>query len=230
MGLGYLERGEHDAYTLGYRLFELGSRVDHSGALSRRFQPFLAGLASLLNETVHLGVLRGTSVAYVATVEGGRASATTLKARTPIDAHGSGTGKVLLAFMPEESVRQLYAGRRLEARTARTITNLEMLIRVLGQIRVQRYGFDIGELDNGLRCVAAPIFDASGNARCAISVSGPASRLTDLALPNIIAAVSSAAAAASTAFTGTVAQAVSPSAVPSVEEDTPDEMETLFDR
>jgi IclR family transcriptional regulator, KDG regulon repressor len=228
--LGYLERGNDDAYSLGYRLFELGSRVDQSAAIQRRVRPHLAELASTLNETAHLGVLRSTSVVYVATVDGGRPMLPGHREQG-IDAHASGIGKVLLAFLPEERVRQLYAGRHLEARTARTITNLEMLLRVLRQIRVQRYGFDMGELDNGLRCVAAPVFDAAGNAPCAISISGPASRISDLALPKIIAAVSIAAASASATFIGIEQRATETSAPISVTGDSPsDEMETLFDR
>jgi DNA-binding IclR family transcriptional regulator len=227
--LGYLERDDDDAYSLGYRLFELGARVNQTAALQRRVHPTLVGLAATLNETVHLGVLRGTRVAYITTIDGGRAAQSPARRSSVIDAHASGTGKVLLAHLPEDRVRQLYGGRQLDARTAHTITNLEMLFRVLRQIRLQRYGFDIGEFENGLRCVSAPVFDAAGNAPCAISATGPATRLTDLALPAIIKAVSTAANAASATFLGeTRSEEPTPSPAPS---QTPaGEHEALFDR
>src|SRR5665213_1189218 len=63
--LGYLERGGDETYSLGYRLFELGSRVNQTASMQRRVGPYLVRLASTLDETAHLGVLRATSVAYV---------------------------------------------------------------------------------------------------------------------------------------------------------------------
>jgi DNA-binding IclR family transcriptional regulator len=198
---GYVER-DGAGYHLGYRLFELGSRVKQHDAFRRRLHPVVANLAALVEETAHLGVLRGTNVLYTDRVDAPRPLRLQPRTGLDLDAHATGIGKVLLSFLPEDEVRQLYRGRNLEARTARTITNLETLIRSLRHVRSQGYGFDMGEFESGLCCVAAPVTDGSGHAPCALSVSGPASRITDLALPRIVAAVSAAAAEASVLLSG----------------------------
>jgi IclR family acetate operon transcriptional repressor len=88
-------------------------------------------------------------------------------------------GKAMLAFLPPESV-QSYIDRMvpLKRYTAHTITSPEVLLRELEEVRVRGYAIDEREVDEGTRCVGAPVFDSSGQVAAAMSIAGPAYRLT----------------------------------------------------
>ncbi len=119
----------------------------------------------------------------------------TVGKRSP--AHCSSLGKVLLAGMPASEVEALYSKTRLEARTPHTLTRRKDLIASLAQIRAHGYATDREELEPGLCCAAAPVFDRTGSVVAALSVSGPTSRLHDATLAGVTAEVVAAAAQAS---------------------------------
>nr|WP_279233466.1 IclR family transcriptional regulator [Desulfofundulus thermobenzoicus] len=96
-----------------------------------------------------------------------------------LPAHCTGVGKAILAYLPEEKVRAIVRKRGLSRFTANTITTWEELNVELARIREEGVSYDREEIEEGLRCVAAPLIGYGQYPVGAISVSGPASRMTE---------------------------------------------------
>ncbi|NLH83488.1 MAG: IclR family transcriptional regulator [Phyllobacteriaceae bacterium] len=176
--LGYIQQdAETGQYCLGLKAFELGQSYISNLDLRTLVRPFLTGLMERLSETVHLVVVEGHRAVYIDKVE--TMSAMTISSRIGCEAplHCTGVGKGLLAFMPEEE-RAAVLSTDLKAYTEFTITDPVALDRHLAEIRALGYAVDDQEREIGLRCVAAPIFNARGQVVAAISVSGPSTRVT----------------------------------------------------
>jgi len=88
-------------------------------------------------------------------------------------------GKAILAFLPESERNELLGRLELIANTPTTITDPNTLIEELTTIKARKYSIDNEESEEGVRCVGAPIFDYNRNVLGAISVSGPAYRLSE---------------------------------------------------
>ena len=154
------------AYLAGVDLVRIGQEVVH--AVSRR-----------CDETVHLATLDGSDVLYVAKEEGTGQVRMVSAVGKRIPAHGTGVGKMLLSGLSgEELARRLPAGRPLAALTATTITDRAALFAELDATRRRGYAIDNGESTLGLRCLAAPVYDANGRMVAAMSVSVPSPRFT----------------------------------------------------
>lgn len=198
---GYLE---HDTgaglYRLGIRFFELGTIVMKNMDLRRVAAPFLKELAEELNETVHIVVREGIEGIYVDKYEPPGAMVTFSLVGKRLPLYCTAVGKVLLAFLDEAERADLLAYLVLQRRTDKTITDKKKLMDHLQQVYHQGYAIDDEELEEGLICVAIPIFGQAQKLVAALSVSGAAhrmkaklasadSRLTTL-LPQAAAAIS----------------------------------------
>jgi DNA-binding IclR family transcriptional regulator len=154
-------------------------------------QPVLAQLGEETGETINLGVARdGGLVEQIAQVDSKYLIGGTNWVGLTVPLHCAALGKVLLAF----GAAELPKGR-LEQRAPRTLTSRTLLAEDLAAVRERGYAVTIEELEPGLVAVAAPVFADGGIVIGALSVSGPASRLTAAAIP--LAARSCAAAARS---------------------------------
>jgi len=152
-------------------------------------QPVLAQLGEETGETVNLGVPReGGLVEQIAQVDSRYLIGGTNWVGMTVPLHCAALGKVLLAFGAAELPRG-----RLESRTERTITSRAALAAELAAVRDRGYAVTIEELEPGLVAVAAPVFSHSGSVVGALSVSGPASRLTGGQLPDAAASCMTAA-------------------------------------
>ena len=92
--------------------------------------------------------------------------------------HCTGLGKALLAYDPN-GLDRFYGKQPFLRRTTHTITDLEQLRDEIGLIMKRGFALDDEEFEDGLRCIAAPVFDHTGTAIAAISVSGPINRISD---------------------------------------------------
>jgi DNA-binding IclR family transcriptional regulator len=187
---GYLQpTGEPGRYRLSGRLAALGELATAEADVRRTALPYLQDLVQELGETGHLGVLEGTEAVTIAVVDGWQTVRmhSWVGKRSP--AHCSSMGKALLAGLSAAEFAARYPGRRLEARTDRTITGTGELTRHLARVRECGYAVDRGELEPHLCCVAGPVFDRTGAVVASISVSGPDSRIDDASIPVIAAAV-----------------------------------------
>lgn len=180
--LGFvLQDPDSKKYSLGFRLVELGQAVLDRIDFRKEAEPFLGHLADTVQETVHLAQLDDDKIVYLDKVEKisiptGLRMASRIGARNY--AHSSALGKVLLAFAPQSSRAETFKQKGLPELTENTITNLSRLQAHLKQVRAQGYALDDEENEKGIRCVAAPIMDHTGEVIAAISISGPTVRMT----------------------------------------------------
>lgn len=96
--------------------------------------------------------------------------------------HASGIGKAMLAELSPPEVEKILQRKGLEEFTERTLTSPDDLFSDLEASRERGWAFDDEERHLGMRCVAAPIFNAFGEAMAGVSVSGPAARFSDRAV------------------------------------------------
>jgi DNA-binding IclR family transcriptional regulator len=168
-------------YSLGLKLIELASLLSGQLDLRRVAEPILRELAETTGETAYMVVLDGSEVVYIEKIEsqqltGGLKMASKVGSRNPL--HSCAVGKTLLSFFPEQELDRLIRKKGLPRRTGNTITNPERLKAQLRVVRAQGYAVDDEENEEGIRCLAAPVFDEKGRPVAAISVSGPAVRVT----------------------------------------------------
>jgi DNA-binding IclR family transcriptional regulator len=168
-------------YSLGLRLMELGNLLLSQLDLRKEAEPFLYDLAERTKETVHMVFLDRGEIVYIDKVEldhnpSGLRMASRVGLRNP--AHSSAVGKVLLSHLNEEELNLLIKEKGLPKRTENTITDRIQLKEHLKAVRTQGYAVDDEENERGIRCVAAPIYNEAGRALAAVSISGPAFRIT----------------------------------------------------
>jgi len=175
---GLLERVPGtEKYRLGFMLVRLAGQVTHFGDVRAAARPTLVDLAEHSRETVILAVLDGDEVINVEQISGPHfmRDSNWVGRRTPL--HCVANGKALLAFQPPELIERILA-RPLVRLTDRTIVDSQRLRAELADVRARGYAQAIGEVEEGLHGVAAPVRDASGVAVAAVSISGPAYRVT----------------------------------------------------
>jgi DNA-binding IclR family transcriptional regulator len=143
-------------------------------------RPPMTALAAETGETVNLAVLDGVEAVNVAQVEGRHIVGVGSWTGRRTALHCTANGKVLLAFS-----RAPLPGSPYDAFTARTITTRAGLERELAAIRRRGYAEAVGELEEGLHAVAAPVVAADGRCCAALSVSGPAYRMPEERLAEI---------------------------------------------
>jgi len=178
------QEGERDLYRLGPKLFELGSMVLANMEVHREALPFIEELSRESGETVHLGVFDGSQVVSIEKMDSphGLASNVTIGKGAP--AYCTAVGKALLAFQPEPVLDHV-CRQGLTRYTPRTITDPMRLLKELEKIRASGYAVDDGEHQPGVRCVAAPIRNYSGNVIASLSISGPVIRISREAIPTL---------------------------------------------
>lgn len=158
-------------YSLGLKLFELGSIVFASFSLRRIASPFLINLHTKLDKTVFLGILQRGELVYFDKKENPlnpiRFGSHTGMRRQP---YFGMLGNTLMAHLPDEKVDALLQTHPLAALTKKTITDEKLLKERFGIIRSQGYYVDAGEAIEGVTGVAAPIRDFNKQVVASIGV------------------------------------------------------------
>ena len=189
--LGYVRSGEGKEYSLAPRLIQLGERA--STMVSRWAIPHLTSLVDELGETANLAMLDGDRIVYVAQVPSRHSMRMFTEVGRSVDPHCTAVGKALLARLPETDVLALVGRTGLPAHTEHTITTPEGLDAALAGVRADGFAVDDGEQAIGVRCVAVALDDAP--LPLALSVSGPAPRMTEDLQTRAVPALTRAAAA-----------------------------------
>jgi IclR family transcriptional regulator, KDG regulon repressor len=173
---GLIER-QGTRYALGKRLFELGSRTSLSRQRGLRTLsvPFIVDLREECRETVHLGILDGVDVLYLAKLYGHGQVIAQSAVGHRVPAYCSAVGKALLAASSSSFVDSVIAGGLLR-RTGYTITDGNRLREELANIRSAGVAFDREESKIGINCVGAPIVSRTGRLVGAVSACGPVGR------------------------------------------------------
>lgn len=176
----YVERVDNGLYQLGMRLLELGSLV--KGRLNVREAAIAAmrSLHKLTGQTVNLSVQQGDEIVYIDRAWSERSGMQVVRAiggRAPL--HLTSTGKLFLSTADTRQVRAYALRTGLAGHTRNSLTDLERLERELALVRRHGYARDNEELELGVRCIAAGIFDDTGKLVAGLSISAPSERLQD---------------------------------------------------
>jgi len=174
---GFVERVEPGTYRLGIRLLELGNLVKGRITIRDAAMPLMRQLHDALGESINLGVRQGDEIVYVERTSSGRSSIRVVHlvgARAPL--HVTAVGKLYLAEEGADKWREYARRTGLPRFTAASIVDLSVLERELQRIRRDGVAFDNEEIEQGLRCIAAPIRDDSGELVAGLSISAPADR------------------------------------------------------
>ena len=195
-GAGFLEQSESGKYRLGLALFELGALVRRRMDVANEARPKLRELLEKTGETVQLGIIDHFSVLYVYEMESPHAirMAAAVGARAPL--HCTAVGKVLLAHQPAEFVKKVFNGG-LTAHTPKTVTRREALLAMLEEVSQREHAIDDEESENGLRAIAAPVRNHTGEVIAALGVAGPVQRMTKKVMQTCVPSVIATAAAVS---------------------------------
>jgi DNA-binding IclR family transcriptional regulator len=173
-------------YRIGVGLFRISNMAKRQNSLVTLAQPYLDKLRVIVDETSNLLVLDGNEVVYIAQSESTKLLKmfTQLGVKAPL--YCTGGGKVILAYKPLDFQEFILSRINLEKHTKNTIVTVEGLQKEFENIRKQGYAIDNEEREEGVTCIATPIFDCYGEVIAAISISGPSYRLKEKDLSKII--------------------------------------------
>lgn len=171
--LGYVvQNPDTGRYALGSKVVWLASRFLESIDLRVMARPFLESLVEKTRETVHLAILDNYEVVYIDKVDGLQPVKMASRIGGRMPAHSTGLGKALLAYLDEIHWREYINKVGLRVYTPNTIYDPDTFIQHLRQIRECGYSIDNSENEEGIRCVAVPVFDHTGQTIAALSISG----------------------------------------------------------
>lgn len=166
-----------DKYRLGLRILELGYTVRSDLKLREIAIPFMQKLIVNTNETAYLTVYNLGKVVYIDIAHPKNFNVMSSVIGRRVHLHCTGVGKAIMAFLSDREIETIIDEHGLPEFTANTITDVEQLKCELKEIREHGYAIDNMEHEYGIKCVAAPIFNAEDQVFASMSVSGPSLRL-----------------------------------------------------
>lgn len=170
---GYLHRNERtNRYLFGSKLFSLANTAINGLELHEVAAPFLQQLMEHTRLTVHLAILERHEAVLIEKVEPPSALRIATWLGKRMEVHCTGVGKALIAYLPDGEIEHLARTHGLPRHNDDTIVSLRKLRDELIKVRRLGYAIDDEEDEIGFRCIAAPVFDRSGGAVAAISISG----------------------------------------------------------
>jgi DNA-binding IclR family transcriptional regulator len=184
---GCVERiGGPGRYRLGYRLYLWGLISSGHNNLATIAKPVMEQLRDKCGEEVALYIVEGEKRVCVERVASVHEIAKVAPVGTYYPLHAGASGRVLLAYLPDEKRKKFFHGKRLDRLTPLTITDRKALEKDLESIRKKGYAISRGEREPDAFSVTAPVWDASSRAVASLSISGPNFRLTDQKLEKYI--------------------------------------------
>lgn len=186
--LGYLRQEPSRQYTLGPRVLLLAE--SSSTMLNSLARPHLERLVDEIGETANLAALDGDQIVYIAQVPSRHSMRMFTEVGRRVLPHCTAVGKAIMAHLPPDEVRDILRRTGMPQHTEHTITDAGTFLEQLDWSADHGYANDDGEQELGVRCVAVAVPDV--RARLALSISGPAGRMTpqtiDRAVPLLTAA------------------------------------------
>lgn len=187
----FVDRPESGSYRLGMRLLELGNLVKARLSVRDAALTPMRNLHKLIQQPVNLSMRQGDEIVYVERAYSERSGMQVVRAiggRAPL--HLTSTGKLFLALDDPQRVRAYATRTGLSGQTRNSITQLPILERELAKARQYGIARDNEELELGVRCMAAGVYDDQGKLVAGLSISAPADRLDEGWLPKLQATAS----------------------------------------
>lgn len=166
-------------YSLGMRVFEMGSAISKEKFLKKVMKPELLVLSGECKETVSASLLENDEIRYIARLESKQVLRVSIREGTRFPAHCTASGKVLLAALSDEELKEVYQrSDHLITLTENSIPSLGELMETIQEVRVKDVAIDYEEALIGVYCIAVPIKNSKNRTIAAVSISGPKERMT----------------------------------------------------
>lgn len=145
----------------------------------KKAKPVLENVVAQCNETCYLGDLRGEYVVYLMSEETTKPVRAISRVGSRFRPHSTAMGKAILAFMDESVINEIYPDEKLPVYTQNTISTKKQLLGELSKVRERGYAVDLEETEEGMRCVAVPVFNYTTRVIAGLSISGPVTRFSE---------------------------------------------------
>ncbi|MEI7536402.1 MAG: IclR family transcriptional regulator [Comamonadaceae bacterium] len=182
----FVEHPQPGSYRLGMRLLELGNLVKSRLNVRDAALAPMRELHKLIQQPVNLSMRQGDEIVYIERTYSERSGMQVVRAiggRAPL--HLTSVGKLFLAADDPQRVRAYATRTGLSGHTKNSLTQLPALERELSKVRQHGNAHDNEELELGVRCMAAGIYDDQGILVAGLSISAPAGRLEEAWLPKL---------------------------------------------
>ena len=177
--IGYaVQEPSNKSYSLSLRFFELGSKIQDKFNLIPYARPYLLILNEKTKESINLAVLDGDAAVYLDHVNSEYGLQLFTKIGARVSLYSTGVGKIFLSRFGYDEFNEYIEKHPIVAKTSKTIVDKHKLEAELEQIRKRGYAIDNEENEYGSRCVATLIYYYNDKTAAALSVSGPAVRIT----------------------------------------------------
>src|SRR5690348_8786246 len=176
---GFLQR-DNGKYRIGQNLFQLGILAPKPLALLKAAYPVMADLAREIGETINLAILDRSEVLILRSLESQHEFRMAAKIGSRKPFYVTALGKAIAAFLTRDKQEDLFRilSAPFEHPTQNSVRDLTSLRKELSVVLARGYSVDNEEAVRGVRAVGAPVFAGSGFVTAAVSVSGPASRIS----------------------------------------------------
>lgn len=190
---GFISQNEEtQKYRLGIRFIEFGDLVINSLNIRNAALSVIDDVCEKIEETIHVAMLDGLDVVWIEKKECTKSIKTSTKIGARLPAYTTADGKVILCYLDKDKIKA-YLPKKIPQYTKNTITNKTEFFKRLDEIKEKGYTIDNEEFVEGIKCVAAPIFDHEGNVRFSLSTTGPAFRMTDEKIKELVIIIREAA-------------------------------------
>ena len=177
---GYIEQNKNNEhYRLGIKALELGRAfLSHTGLIKVAVEK-LEELSNLVNETVYLGIMKKSQVLFIEDWESKQALRVASRIGERMSPLCTATGKLMLSFYSEEERNKVIKANKFVQYTKNTIMDESAFHEDLKVTHERGYAIDLEEKDEGVICIAGPIFNYNDDVVAGITISGPSTRLTE---------------------------------------------------
>jgi DNA-binding IclR family transcriptional regulator len=174
---GFLNRDGDGNHHLGIACFSIGQAAAAQLDIRRLSLPYLRELNQKTRETIHLTVRHGMSAVYVEKLDSPEPLRIHSRIGASVPLYCTAVGKIMLAYMPPDELDRILPELGMKRWTQNSVGNLQELKTELYRVRKNGYACDLEEHELHIRCVAAPIWDHTGNVQSSLSITAPTVRM-----------------------------------------------------
>jgi DNA-binding IclR family transcriptional regulator len=177
---GYVNnQGRSGLYVLGAKIVSMGNAISRDANLSQIANPYMFELARKTGQTVQLGILFEYQVMYIDQIRTTDSLSLIVPTRKPFAVNTSAGGKVLVSNLEPERMQEFLEKTILEANTQKAVVDKRQFYKKLIRVKKQGYAVDDEEFARGIRCIAAPIYNNTGENIASLGITGHTREITD---------------------------------------------------
>ncbi len=175
--LGYVEQSGRQ-FALSSGILKLGFAYLATQNWIEQATPLMRQLSEQFHESCSAAILQGTEIVYVARIPASRIMSVALAVGTRLPAFHTALGRIQLGFLDDAELWRRLRSLRVDALTPATITDVQALFDRVREDHAQGFSIVDEELERGLRSIAVPVVDRSGQAVAALNLSTHSTRTT----------------------------------------------------